>query len=169
MLPKNEQVSFLKFTINQLMYTIKFLLELIKSKENDEPEPKYRIVDQFEEKGVFFYRILIVGSGKVIDKSPESLMKEYLYLHGFNKVDGITIANRANFEKYKTKAKIASIIHENNVIEIKNIDNKRTFFCLENHINDEEENINNLIEKLSKKDAFQLGFLLGEKNHDINV
>lgn len=115
----NERESFFKLTINHLIQTIANLLEIIKRKEF-EREPKYRIEREFYgNDGNFYYTVLVLGTGKTFTRKPEFFLQEIDYLKGFNKLEALSITNRANYEKYIPKKKVSSILYEDNQIEFK--------------------------------------------------
>lgn len=161
---QSNRESFLKLTINKLTSIIGVLLEVIKQKELEEPEPTRRIVGESEKEGIFYYKILIVGTGKIIDRTPSDLLSDTKRMMEFNKIDCMTITNRANFEKYEPKAKISSIAIEEKIIEIKELDKNKTIINL-----NESNNFDSLIDKLSKKHAFDLGVLIGEENCNLKM
>ena len=156
---QSNRESFLKLTINKLTTIISILLEVIKQKEKEEPEPARKIVGEIEKEGIFFYQILIVGTGQVVDRTPSSLLSDTKRMMEFNKIDFMTITNKANFEKYEPKAKISSIALEEKIIEIQSRDQGKKIINL-----DESNDIDNIVETLSKKHAFDLGVLIGEEN-----
>lgn len=172
MLFKNDKDSFLKLTISKLIAVIATLIEIIKQKENEEPEPINRLVKPILRKGIYYCQVQSVCSGNVAYYKPSEISSDTDLMMGFNKKDLLTINNLANFEKYKPKSKISTENHDENTLELKNLCNETEILDLKTLLRydaKEEKHLNHLIENLSKKDAFELGKWIGEKENDIEL
>jgi hypothetical protein len=154
---RNEKESFLKSLIHQLTSVVAFLLEVIKQK-NEQLEPKYKLVDWVQKKGVGYCKIHLAGTSAVYDYLPETIAADDDFISGFCRMDVRTITNLANLEKYKPKAVVFSIHHEEKRVEIKSLDEDvLTLIPIDG-------NLNKIIEKFSQKDAFNLGRIVGEQD-----
>ncbi|MFC3908546.1 hypothetical protein ACFORL_05585 [Legionella dresdenensis] len=155
---KCDKETILKFMVQRLTNIVASLLEIIKQKD-EQLKIKYRLVDWVEKNGTGYCRIQLVGTSVVNDYTPEEIVADDDFISGFSHFDIRTVTNLANHEKYKPKAKIMFVKHEENCVGIKengqiqdiNIDN----------------GIQSDIKKFSQNDAFILGRLLGE--NDIKI
>lgn len=152
---KDQKDSVLKLMINKLLMLVAFLFEVIKHKD-EQLKDKYNLVDWVEKKGIWYCRIQVIGTSIVQDYTPESILKDDDFINGFSRIDGRTITNLANYEKYRSKYQIKSIRHEDGLIQI--VDSgKDKMIKIDNSLQDS-------IEEFSKIDAFNLGRAVGEKD-----
>ncbi|MBA2650858.1 MAG: hypothetical protein H0U73_01105 [Tatlockia sp.] len=154
---RNEKEPFLRSLVHQLTNLVGFLLEVIKQK-NEQLEPKYKLVDWTQKKGIGYCKIHLVGTSAVYDYTPETIAADDDFISGFCHVDVRTITNLANLEKYKPKAVVSSIHHEEKIVEIKAMGEEvLTLVPIDG-------NLNKIIEKFSQNDAFHLGRVVGEQD-----
>jgi hypothetical protein len=147
--------SALKLIIQRLSSIVVYLIEVIKRKD-EQLEAKYRIVDWVEKKGVGYCRVHLVGTSAVNDYTPNEIVADDKFISGFGPLDIRTITNLANFEKYKPKSFIISIGYEEKIVEIKNLGDRKLLAI--------NEKIQDQIEQFSKKDVFNLGRIVGERD-----
>lgn len=146
--------------VKRLFEVISYLLDVIRQKD-EQIKPKYKIVDFLKETGLC--KILVHGTGVMLDCKPSEILKEDSLISGFHPVDVMTITNLANYDKYKPKASLSSISYgENIVFSVKTLDGNEDYVTI-NELLDKNE----IIEKLSNKDAFLLGRIIGD--HDALV
>lgn len=154
---RNEKEPFLRGIVHQLANLVDFLLEVIKQK-NEQLEPKYKIVDWIQKKGIGYCKVHLVGTSGVYDYTPETIAADDDFISGFSQVDVRTITNLANLEKYKPKAVVSSIHHEEKIVEIKALGEEMpTLVPI-------DSNLDKIIEKFSQNDAFNLGRVVGEQD-----
>ena len=155
MSPRNEKESILKLIVQRLLNLVSYLLEVIKQKD-EQLKAKYRLVDWFERKGVGYCKVHLIGTSSVNDYAPEEIVADDDFISGFSQLDIRTITNLANYERYKPKSVVTTIYHEDRIVEITERGKATTTII--------NEKIQDKIEEFSKRDAFNLGRIIGEND-----
>lgn len=151
-----EKEATFKFIIHKLTNMVMFLLEVIKQKDA-QLEPKYKLVDWEERKGVGYCKIHLVGTSIVNDYTPEKIVGDDDFISGFSALDIRTITNLANRERNKPKATILEMNYEEGIVKLKSAQNIITSVVVDHQVEGK-------LELFSKKDVFRLGRVVGEQD-----